>query len=74
MYNHERRDRFNFKHPRADRYYDLENNEKYLRKINDIKMKTFYGKHPMKYTGDLQPDVPVGIKGVYGKLKDTTFR
>ena len=74
MYKHERRDRFNFKHSRSDKYYDIENNEKYLTRMNEIKMKTFYGKHPMKYTGDLQPDAPVGINGVYAKLKDTGFR
>ena len=33
--------------------YDLNNNEAYLTKMDEIKMKTFYGKHPMKYTGDL---------------------
>ena len=53
MYNHERRDRFNFKHPRDTNYYDLDNNDDYLQKMNDIKMKTFYGKHPMKYTQDI---------------------
>ena len=63
-----------FKGIRNETVYDLDNNEAYLTKMNEIKMKSFYGKHPMKYTGDLQPDAPCGQKGVFAKLKDTHFR
>ena len=42
-----------FKGRKEEIVYDLSNNEAYLTKMNEIKMKTFYGKHPMKYTGDL---------------------
>lgn len=42
--------------------------------MDDLRMKTFYGKHPMKYMGETQPDAPIGQKGVFAKLKDTQFR
>ena len=44
---------FRFKDVKEEIVYDLNNNEAYLNKMNDIKMKSFYGKHPMKYTGVL---------------------
>lgn len=71
---HEKRDMHHFKGKRFETVYDLENNEAYLNKMNEIKMKSWYGKHPMKYTGDLQPDAPCGQRGVFAKLKDTHFR
>ena len=71
---HEKRDMHRFKAKKDEIVYDLNNNEAYLTKMNEIKMKTFYGKHPMKYTGETQPDAPIGTYGVFAKLKDTNFR
>ena len=35
----------------ASQVYDCEVNEEYFQKMEDIKMKKFYGRHLMKYTG-----------------------
>ena len=49
---HEWRDRINYKFSNEEKSYDLDYKEKYLERMDSIKLKTFYGKHPTKYMGD----------------------
>ena len=49
---HEVRDRFNYKISNDEKYYDLDRNEEYLKKLEEMRMKRFYGKHLNKYMGD----------------------
>ena len=51
-----------------EKYYDLDKTEDYLTKMEDMKMKRFYGKHLDKYTGDLQPECTLGETGVGGRF------
>lgn len=42
-------------------YYDPFENENYLKEIEAIKMKKFYGKHLQQYLKNLQPEADDGI-------------
>jgi len=50
----------------------LDNKEKYLKKMDEIKAKTFFGKHPIKYTGDWMP-VTTFNSSPFAPLKETGF-
>ena len=73
---HEVKDRFKYRLINDEKYYDLDRNERYLTKLEDIRMKRFYGKHLHKYMGDTRPELTnheTGVGGTFGPLTTTNF-
>ena len=58
---HETRDRLRYKMAKDKTYYDPFENENYLKEMETIKMKKFYGKHLTQYMTNLEPEADDGV-------------
>ena len=73
---HEVRDRFDFRARNDEKMYDLDRNENYLKRLEEIRMKRFYGKHLHKYMGDTQPRLEkheTGVGRTFAPLATTSY-
>ena len=69
--------RTHFNHRHSLKIYDFQGREDYMKNLDEVKMKQFYGKHLFKYMGDTIPavnDSTMGVGGVYAPLQMTAFR
>jgi len=58
---HETRDKLRYKMSNDKTYYDPFENENYLRDMETIKMKKFYGKHLNQYMTAVEPEADDGV-------------
>ena len=58
---HETRDRLRYKLAKDKTYYDPFENENYLKEMDNIKMKKFYGKHLTQYMTNVEPEADDGV-------------
>ena len=63
----EHRDRLRYRMNKDKQYYDLHGNEEYINRLDEIKMKRFYGRHPSQYM--TKRENVLARDGIYGNTK-----